>query len=344
MRTLSIFEPGKLAMEDLPRPVLSEGSAIVKIEMCGICGSDVTAFSGKNPTMQYPIHGLGHEGVGTIVEIGENDRGLKVGDRVALEPYVPDFRCHMCQVGRFNNCADIRVCGVHKDGMMTEYFSHPISLLYKLPDGLDFVRAALTEPLTIGLHGITRARVTAGEYVVITGAGVIGLMAAFGCRSYGAIPILVDVLQERLDFAKNELGMPYVFNSGDGDVLEYLKEVTGGTMAQALIECTGAAPIHAAMHDYVWHGGRIALVGWPHGMTTLNQTRLMQKEIDILPSRNSCGKFPEAIKLLDDDALPIKKMITKTIPLEAAEATIKDMMEHPGKYLKVIIDIGTGAV
>lgn len=339
MRTLSIFEPGKLVLEDLPRPTLTPGNAIVKIEACGICGSDVTAYRGSNPTMKYPIHGLGHEGVGTIVEVGENEQGLKVGGRVALEPYVPDFTCHMCKEGRFNNCADLHVCGVHKDGMMTEYFSHPIRLCYQLPDELDFIRAALVEPLTIGLHGITRARVSAGDYVVITGAGTIGLMAAFGCRSYGAVPILVDVVQERLDFARRELGMPYVFNSKNGDLVEYLKEVTGGSMAQALIECTGAAPIHAAMHDYVWHGGRIALVGWPHGMTSLNQTRLMQKEIDVLPSRNSCGKFPEAIKLLQDGVLSIPQMITKTIPLEETETTIQDMIEHPGDYLKVVVEL-----
>ncbi len=326
-------------MEDLPRPVLTEGNAIVKIEMCGICGSDVTAYSGKNPTMRYPIHGLGHEGVGVIVEIGENEQGLKAGDRVALEPYVPDFTCHMCRVGRFNNCADIHVCGVHKDGMMTEYFSHPVRLLYKLPDELDFLRAALTEPLTIGLHGATRARVTAGDRVVVFGAGTIGLMASFACLSYGAEPILVDVVQERLDFARDQLGMPHVFNSRNGGVTEYLKEVTGGTMCQAMIDCTGAAPVLGNMHDYVWHGGRIALVGWPHGLVTVNQTRLMQKEIDVCPSRNSCGKFPEAIRLLQEDRLPIKKLITKTIRLEETEATIRDMMEHPGDYLKVVIQI-----
>ena len=339
MRTLSIFEPGRLVMEDLPRPVLTEGNAIVKMEMCGICGSDVTAFSGKNPTMRYPIHGLGHEGVGTIVEIGENAQGFRVGDRVALEPYVPDFTCHMCRIGRFNNCADIHVCGVHKDGMMTEYFSHPIRLLYKLPDELDFLRAALVEPLTIGLHGATRSRVAAGDKVAVFGAGTIGLMASFACLSYGAEPILMDVVQERLDFARDQLGMPHVFNSAKGDVVAYLKEVTGGTMCQAMIDCTGAAPVLANMHDYVWHGGRIALVGWPHGLVTINQTRLMQKEIDICPSRNSCGKFPEAIRLLQEDRLPIKKLITKTIHLEETESTIRDMMAHPGDYLKVVIQI-----
>lgn len=339
MRTLSIFAPGNLVMEDLPRPQLTPGNAIVRIEMCGICGSDVTAYSGRNPTMRYPIHGLGHEGVGVIEEIGVNDRGLKVGDRVALEPYVPDFTCHMCRIGRFNNCADLHVCGVHKDGMMTEYFSHPIRLLYKLPDELDFLRAALVEPLTIGLHGATRARVTAGDKVVVFGAGTIGLMAAFGCLSYGATPILVDMVQERLDFARDQLGMPHVFNSRDGGVVEYLKEVTDGTMCQAMIDCTGAAPVLANMHDYVWHGGRIALVGWPHGPVTVNQTRLMQKEIDVCPCRNSCGKFPEAIRLIQADQLPIKKLITKTIRLEETESTIRDMMEHPGNYLKVVIKI-----
>lgn len=106
-----------------------------------------------------------------------------------------------------------------------------------------------------------------------------------------------------------------------------------------MIDCTGAQPILGEMHNYVCHGARIALIGWPHGLVTVNQTRLMQKEIDVCPSRNSCGKFPEAIKLMDEGVLPIDKLITKNIKLEDTEATIKDMMENPGDYLKVIIDI-----
>lgn len=339
MRTLSIFTPGKLVMEDMPYPKLTPGNAIVRIEMCGICGSDVTAYSGKNPTMRYPIHGLGHEGVGVIVEIGENEQGLKVGDRVALEPYVPDFTCHMCQVGRYNNCADLHVCGVHKDGMMTEYFLHPTRLLYKLPEDMPWEKAALVEPLTIGLHGATRARVSAGEHVVIFGAGTIGLMAAFACRSYGAVPIIVDMVQQRLDFAREELGMPHVFNSREGGLEEYLLEVTGGKLCEAMIDCTGAQAVLGNMHHYVCHGGRIALIGWPHGEVTVNQTRLMQKEIDICPSRNSCGKFPEAIGLIHQGALPIHKMLTKVIELDQVEQTIQDMMVHPGDYLKVVTKI-----
>jgi len=338
MKMLCLPEPGKLEINDMPMPVWEAGMAIVKIEMCGICGSDVTAYRGVNPTMKYPINGLGHEGVGVIVEIGENDKDLKPGDRVALEPYVPCNHCHMCAVGRFNNCADLKVCGVHKDGMMTEYFSHPVQLLYKLPDDLTFLHAALVEPLTIGLHGATRARVSAGEHCVIFGAGIIGLLASFSCINYGAVPILVDVLQKRLDYAK-ELGVPFVFNSQEGDVEAYLREVTNGKLPEAMIDCTGAPSILANLHNYVCHGGRIALVGWPHDPVVINTVRLMQKEIDVCPSRNSNAKFPEAIKLVNENKVPTDSIISKVIELEEVESTIQDMIESPSDYMRVIVKI-----
>lgn len=341
MKTLCLPKPGELELRDMPMPVRKPGQAVIKVEMCGICGSDITAYRGVNPTMKYPINGLGHEGVGTIEEIGENDKGLKAGDRVVMEPYVPCNKCHMCAVGRFNNCADIRVCGVHKDGMMTEYFLHPVQLLYKLPDELTFEHAALVEPLTIGLHGATRARAAKGEHCVIFGAGVIGLMAAFACINYGAVPIVADVIQERLDDAK-KLGIPYVFNSKDGGIEEYLCEVTNGKLPEAMIDCSGAPAILEQMHNYVCHGGRIALVGWPHNPVAINTVRLMQKEIDICPSRNSNAKFPEAIRLVNENKIPADGLITKVIDLAQTENTIKDMIQSPADYLKVIVSIAGG--
>lgn len=341
MKVLCLPEPENLEIRDMPMPVLTEGQAVIKIEMCGICGSDVTAYRGVNPTMRYPVNGLGHEGVGVIQEIGPNDKGLKAGDRVALEPYVPCNKCHMCRAGRFNNCADIHVCGVHKDGMMAEYFLHPVQLLYKLPDELTFTHGALVEPLTIGLHGATRARVAPGEHCAVFGAGIIGLMAAFACIHYGATPILVDVLQKRLDYAK-ELGFPYIYNSGGGGIAGYLSQVTGGKLPEAMIECTGAPVILQQMHDFVCHGGRIALVGWPHNPVAVNTVRLTQKEIDVCPSRNSNAKFPEAIDLVNRNQVPADAIITKLIELDEVEDTIKDMIQSPSDYLKVIVKICGG--
>ncbi len=338
MKALTMLEPGKLVIEEIEKPEQTEGEALIKMETCGICGSDVSAYRGSNPTMKYPIQGIGHEGIGTILVIGENDKGLKAGDRVALEPYVPDFTCHMCKAGRYNNCSDLHVRGVHRDGMMVEYISHPIQLTHKIPDDMDPIKAACIEPLTIGLHGATRAKVSKGENVVIFGAGTIGLMAAFGTISYGAVPILVDVLPERLAFAK-EAGIPYTFDSRNGGLVEYLLEVTDGKLPEAMIDCTGAPSILAEMHNYVCHGGRISLVGWPKGPVTINTVRCTQKEIDIYPSRNSANKFPESIQLVHSGKVPVDKMITKTIDLKDTESVIKDMIENPSDYLKVVVKI-----
>ncbi len=338
MNVLCMSGKGSLEMKEFPVPECHEGMAVIKMEMCGICGSDVSAYKGVNPTMKYPVDGIGHEGVGVITEIGSNDKGLKVGDRVALEPYVPCNKCHMCAVGRFNNCADIRVCGVHKNGMMADYFEHPVQLCYKLPDTLDFRRACLVEPLTIGLHAAARARVSAGEHCVVFGAGIIGLLAAFACINNGATPILVDIVQERLDHAK-ELGVPYVFNSKDGGVAEYLSQVTGGKLPEAMIDCTGAPSILSELHNYVCHGGRVALVGWPNAPVSINTVRCMQKELDICPSRNSNAQFPRAIELVNAGKVPTDAIITKTIELSQTEETIRDMIDHPADYLKVVVKI-----
>lgn len=221
---------------------------------------------------------------------------------------------------------------------MAEYFLHPTRQCFKIPDDMSFLHAALVEPFTIGLHGATRARVSAGEHVVVFGAGVIGLMASFACINYGATPILVDIIQERLEEAK-EMGIPYVFNSRNGGVEEYLKEVTGGKMPEAMIDCTGAPVILENMHNYVCHGGRIALVGWPHNPVAINTVRLMQKEIDVLPSRNSNKKFPEAIRLIHEGKLPVDALITKTCRLEEVEDVIKDMAANPADYLKVVVEM-----
>jgi 2-desacetyl-2-hydroxyethyl bacteriochlorophyllide A dehydrogenase len=338
MNVLCLPQKGKLVIRDLPKPRLQSDHAVVKIKMCGICGSDVTAYQGINPTLKYPIEGIGHEGVGVIDEIGNNDKDLKAGDRVVLEPYVPCNKCFMCQVKRFNNCENLKVCGVHKNGMMAEYFLHPLQLIYKLPDALDFRRAVLVEPLTIGLHALGRAKVKAGEYCVIFGAGTIGLLAAFGCLSYGAVPVLVDVLQKRLDQAK-EMGIPNAYNSADGKIEEYLHEVCDGPLPDVMLDCTGSPAVIANMHNMVRYGGRISLVGWPHDPVMINTIRCMQKELTIYPCRNSNAKFPESISLITSGTIPADRIITKMIGIEEAETTIQDMIKNPADYLKAAVTI-----
>lgn len=337
MKILKMPNPGCMELCDIAEPENKPGFAKIKMEYCGICGSDLTAYTGRNPTVRYPVEGNGHEGIGIITEIDQNDRGLKPGDRVALEPYIPCMKCHMCKIGRYNNCTDIRVAGVHTNGMMANHVVFPIRQLHKVPDGLSPLHAALTEPLTIGLHAASRVRVAAGEFCVITGAGPIGLLAALGIKAKGATPILVDIVEDRLRFAQ-ECGIDHVFNSSKGDLVAYLREVTG-LLPQAMLECTGSPAILAAMHDYVWHGGRIALVGWPKAPVTINTIRCLQKELDICPSRNSNNQFPTALSLLANGHISADKIITKVVEMEQTEQVMKDMIANPGNYMKVVVKL-----
>lgn len=338
MRIICVSEPGKVSIDETPYPVLQQEYAIVKIIYCGICGSDTGAFKGSNPTVKYPIVGLGHEGIGIIEEIGDNDKGLKKGDRVALEPYISCTKCHQCLKGRFNNCTDIRVCGVHTTGMMSDYFIHPIRLIHKIPDTLSLEEAVLTEPFTIGLHAATRGAVTKGDKCLIFGAGVIGLMTAFAVQTYGGQPILCDVLQGRLDKAK-EIGFENVFNSAEGDLVEYLKNITDGKMADVIIDCTGSPMVVKNLHLYISYGGRIVLVGWSNKPVEINTIKLMQKEVTIYASRNSNQKFPEAMKLIGQGVLPIDKMISGFVKVDDFQDTLLNIIANPEDYLKVVVQI-----
>ncbi len=338
MKVLCIDKKETLLVRDFEMPQVTQKNAVIKMIKCGICGSDVTAYRGSNPTMKYPVNGIGHEGVGIIEAIEQNEKGLNKGDRVALEPYVPCNSCYMCKQGRFNNCTDIRVCGVHKDGMMAEYFSHPIQLLYKIPDEMTFTEAAFVEPLTIGLHGVARAKVGKGDWCVIFGSGTIGLMAAFGCIEKGATPILIDIVDSKLQRAKT-YGFEHVINSQKEDVVQRLLELTNNKLPENLIECTGSPQVISKMHDYVCYGGRIALVGWPKAPVEINTVRSTQKELEIYTSRNSNAQFPTAMEMIKNKKLPISDLVTKEISLSEVESTILDMIDHPDNYTKVVVEI-----
>ncbi|MBQ3396755.1 MAG: alcohol dehydrogenase catalytic domain-containing protein, partial [Synergistaceae bacterium] len=217
MKAVRIVEPFKVECIDVEKPTPKAGEALLKIEAAGICGSDIGAFRGTNNLVSYPRI-IGHELAGVVMSIPEdNPKGIKVGDKVVVEPYVYCGHCYPCRIGRTNCCTDMHTLGVHIDGGMCEYFCHPAHMLVKMPEGMTFEQAAMAEPLTISMHGIHRGAFKAGEYCVVIGAGPIGLAAAMGAQAYGGHAILFDIVQERLDFAKNVTGIEYVINSGKED-------------------------------------------------------------------------------------------------------------------------------
>ena len=337
MKAVRIIEPFKVECIDIPETKPEKGQALLKIEAAGICGSDIGAFRGTNNLVSYPSI-IGHELSGVVVSIPEdNPKGIKPGDKVVVDPYLHCDHCYPCRIGRTNCCTSLKTLGVHVDGGMREYFCHPAHMLVKIPEGMTFEQAAMAEPLTISMHGIHRGGFKAGEFCAVTGAGPIGLAAAMTAQAYGGHAILIDIVQERLDFARDKAGIEYVINSGTEDAAKRIAEITNGDMAQLVVECSGAnSAIRSALVDYVSNAGRITLTGWPKKETSLPTDLITKKEVDIRGGRNSAGEF-EALELIHTRRVDMEKMLTKTVTADEAPAVIADIEKNPGNYMKVVV-------
>lgn len=329
-------KPWNIEISDVQMPEPKEGEALLRVKSAGICGSDIGAFRGTNGLVSYPRI-IGHEIAGEVISIPENNKnGIKPGDRVIVDPYLYCGHCYPCSIGRTNCCVDLKVLGVHVDGGMAEYFCHPADMLLKVPDDMPWDIIPLAEPLTIALHGIHRLNLKAGEHIAINGAGPIGLLAAMVALHYGAEPIMIDLVKERLDFAKS-LGVQYTINLREEDLVEKVSEYTNGRMAECVMEASGANSAIRATLDIVSHAGRIALTGWPKQETPIPTDMITRKEVDVRGARTSAGEFPEAIELIYHQKVDARRILTKVISIDEAPETIRDIEKNPGNYMKVNI-------
>src|SRR6476620_4686173 len=209
MKTLVCTKPGEFDYEEREKPELQKGQAINKIKRIGICGTDLHAFEGTQPFFEYPRI-LGHELAGELVAV-DGAEGFEIGERVSFIPYFNCGECIACRSGLPNCCANIKVCGVHIHGGFVEYLSVPsYSLLHG--ERLSFDELSLVEPLAIGAHGVRRAAVREGEFVLVVGAGPIGLGIAEGARIAVGKVVVMDINDQRLEFCRKKLGVHATIN------------------------------------------------------------------------------------------------------------------------------------
>jgi L-gulonate 5-dehydrogenase len=333
MKAVCMQEPGKIGLKDIEMPVRKPEEALIRVRAAGICGSDIGAYRGTNNLVTYPRI-IGHEIAGEILEIGQNGKGLKPGDRVILDPYLYCGHCYPCSLKRTNCCEDLKVLGVHVDGGMAEYFVHPSDMLVKVPDTILWEHIPLAEPVTIALHAVHRSRLKAGEHIAINGAGAIGLLVALCAKAYGAMPILVDVVQERLDFARG-LGIANTINSTQDDLLDTIKRMTNGRMAEVVAEASGANQAIRNTLLMASYAGRIALTGWPKAETSLPTDIITKKELDVVGARTSAGEFEEAIDLMVSGRVDAKAVLSKVVAFDDIPIMVEEQSEHPDRYLKI---------
>lgn len=338
MKAVQITDVRKVELIDLPEPELKPGFARIDVKALGICGSDVHAYAGHSPNVCYPVV-IGHEVVGVVTEIAEgaeNPNNIQVGDRVVLDPYVYCGECYPCSKGQTNCCDHLKVLGVQTGGSMSERFAHPVKLMVKVPDEINDETAVVIEPSVIALHGLNVAKVQPGEHVVIVGTGCIGMLAGLLAQAKGAIPIMVDIVDERLELARS-FGLPYAVNSMTQDAVAYIREVTRGRMAECVDEVSGSTAGVRNTLDYVASTGRIVMSGWPNHEVPLLTSAITKHEIQMLGARNGVqSEFREVIDLLVSGKVNLRQIVSKIVTLDELPHEVEDLDAHPGDNLKVI--------
>jgi 2-desacetyl-2-hydroxyethyl bacteriochlorophyllide A dehydrogenase len=337
MQTLICTEPGHFEYQSVAMPELKKGNAIIKIKRIGICGTDLHAFEGNQPFFNYPRI-LGHELSGELIAFDEAP-GFEIGESVTFIPYFNCGNCIACKMGKPNCCSKIQVCGVHVDGGMAEYLSVPS---YSLVHGetLCFDELALVEPLAIGAHGVNRAGVKKGEFVLIVGAGPIGLGTMEFARIAGAKVIALDVNSRRLEFCKEKLKVEYTINALEEDVEKQLMDITNGDMPTVIIDATGNLKAINTSFQYLAHGGRYVLIGLQKGDITFSHPEFHKREATLMSSRNGLrADFEQVISSMKRKEINPETYITHRTSFEQVKAEFASWLDPLNGVIKAIVEM-----
>jgi L-gulonate 5-dehydrogenase len=341
MKAAVTMEPRRMEVREVPAPTAGPGEALVRVEAVGICGGDLHLYVGKHPYATYPQI-QGHEFAGIVQGFGgPYDGPVRVGDRVAVEPLRPCGRCYPCRLGRPNCCTDLAVLGAHVPGALVELIAVRTASLYPA-HGLDPELGALVEPISIGLHAVVRGTVTAGERVVVFGAGPIGQAILLASADRGARVLVVDRLASRLELA-GTLGAERVVDATRETPAEVIAAWTRGDGAAVVFEATGVPAVLRSTVDVVAHAGRIVVVGLSTQEVSLPVIEFTRKELTVLGSRNNAGIFGDAVDLVRRHQDQARALITHRFTLDQAPRAIAFALEHPDEAEKVIIRIGGDA-
>ena len=337
MKAITIVKPGQVEIRDIEKPVIGKDEALLRPLFGGICGSDLNSYRGTNAYLTYPRI-PGHEFSAQIVEIGENDRGFKVGDIVTANPYFNCGKCYSCRKGLVNACMSNQTMGVQREGGFSEYMAMPISRLID-GKGLDPKTLALIEPFCIGYHGIQRAGVHEGDKVLVVGAGTIGVLAAIAAKSRGAKVWICDVAPKKLDYAM-QFGMDgKILNDSPENFDKAVKEITDGNGFDVTVEAVGLPSTFQNCLDAACFGGRVSVIGVGKHNIDLDFTIIQKKELNIYGSRNALTRdFEELIDTVKNQGLKLDKVVTNVYPFAQAAQAFEDFHQNAGSMLKVMIE------
>lgn len=338
MKAVQITKPGEIKLIDEEMPKAGAGEALLQVLYCGICGADVASYTGNQPFTTYPRI-PGHEFSARIVEIPNNDRGLKAGDVVTCNPYFNCGKCYACKRGIVNACHDNQTMGVQRDGSFREYITMPVERIID-GKGLSAKELALIEPFSISCHALSRAEVKPGDNLLIMGAGPIGLFALMKAKSMGARVLIADMLPSRLALAK-EYGADRTVNVREEELHAACADFTSGNGFDVCVEACGAPETFLNCIDEAAHGANIILIGNGKRETTFVHSIILKKELNIFGSRNAFTKdFEELIDLVSAGKADVLKMISGIYEKENAAEAFEALAHNDGSLAKLLIKFG----
>ncbi len=314
MKALTLTEYNHFEYVDAPEPQAGPGEVLIRVQACGICGSDVHGMDGSSGRRIPPII-MGHEASGIIESVGEGVEGWAGGDRVTFDSTVFCGQCSNCRSGQVNLCEDRQVLGVscgdyRRHGAYAERVTVPAHILYRVPQNMSFEEAAFAEPISVALHAVNRVPIRPGDTGVVVGAGLIGLLVVQALKRAGCERVIAaDLVQSRLDLAR-ELGATDTFLSNAADVPAEVAKLTGGKGADVAMEVVGLGATLGIAIDSVRNGGAVGCVGNIEPLSQFSLQKVVTRELTLYGSCASAGEYAEAMEGLADGSIRVKPLIS----------------------------------
>jgi 2-desacetyl-2-hydroxyethyl bacteriochlorophyllide A dehydrogenase len=340
MKAILLEKPGQFTITNTAAPPQpGPGEALITVYRVGICGTDYSGFLGKMPFYSYPRipgHELGVE----VAAVGDGVTNVRPGDRCSVEPYMNCQKCFACRRGQGNCCESLKVLGVMIDGGMCEQMIVPARKLHK-SQKLSLEQLALVETLAIGCHAVNRANPQPKENVLIIGAGPIGLSVMEFVKLSGARIIVLDLIEQRLNFCKEKMGVAdTILSKGDGSELEILKQLTEGALASIVIDATGSNKSMSNALNYVSHTGKLIFVGITMAEVSFGHPLMHRREMTLMGSRNALpDDFVRIIKLIEDGRIDTRPWITHHAKFDQMIETFPTWLKPETGVIKAILEV-----
>lgn len=348
MEALVLERKDELSLRDFPQidreeAVLGPRDVRIKLHTVGICGSDVHYYThGRiGPFVVNAPMILGHEASGTVIETGSEVTTLKAGDRVCMEPGIPDPNSRATRLGLYNIDPAVRFWAtppVH--GILRPTCVHPEAFTFKLPDNVSFAEAAMVEPLAVGVHAATKARIRPGDIGVVLGAGPIGLVTALSALAAGCARVYVtDLAEKKLEIAASLSPAIIPVHAGRESIADRVKAETGGWGADVVFEATGSPKAAAGVFTPLAPGGCVVMIGGQPDPISYDAGAAMVREARVENIFRYAHVFPRCVAMLASGSIDVKPLITRTFEFKDSVRAFEIAASAPPADVKMQIEL-----